>query len=70
VDLDPHDFVNIPGLDHEGKIHMLATMILLEEGGPLAKELLATPRSDPWELRRAFLKSTLAWSLAEEMLDE
>jgi hypothetical protein len=49
---------------------MLATMILLEEGGPLAKELLATPRSDPSELRRAFLKSTLAWSLAEEMLNE
>lgn len=61
MNVDPEDLVNVPGVDHESKVHTLARVLLLEEGGPLAEELLAAPLTGPWEARRAFLKTTLAW---------
>ena len=39
VDFD--DWGYFGGLDHESKVHIVATIILHEEGGPLAEELLS-----------------------------
>ena len=67
-------------LDDESRMHLLATVILLEEGGPLAEELLAMRPLDEdapagaivedLRRRRAFLKTTLAWPAAERKLRE
>jgi hypothetical protein len=49
---------------------MIATLILLREGDPLAEELLAPPLNDAWEVRRDYLRRTVAWRAAERMLSE
>jgi hypothetical protein len=36
----------------------------------LAEELLAPPLNDAWEIRCAFLRTTVAWRAAERMLAE
>jgi len=58
------------GPDHDCNVQMIATLILLREGDPLAEELLAPPLNDAWEVRRAYLRRTLAWRAAERMLSE
>jgi len=58
------------GPDHEANVQMIATLILLHEGDPLAEELLAPPMDDAWEVRRTFLRRTVAWRAAERMLAE
>ena len=58
------------GPDHDSNVQMIATLILLHEGHPLAEELLAPPLNDAWELRGAFLRNTVAWRAAERMLGE
>ena len=58
------------GPDHDSNVEMLATLVLLHEGHPLAEELLAPPLNDAWETRRAFLRRTVAWRAAERMLAE
>jgi hypothetical protein len=65
------DWLDMPGLDYESKVEMVATLILLREGSPRAGELLAPPPTDAArELRRAFLRETVEWLSAERMLAE
>jgi hypothetical protein len=56
-----------PNVDREAKLHLVATWLALEEDGPTADELSSMPNS-AWQRRRAFLRSTPAWSSAERML--
>jgi hypothetical protein len=62
------DWLDVLGPDHESNVQMIATLILLREGGSLAEELLAPPANDAWETRRAYLRGTVAWQAAECML--
>jgi hypothetical protein len=74
---DTDNGLDLSGLNREEKLHLIATVILLEEGGPLAEELLAMPADedapdhqilDDLRRREDFLRSTLAWTLAERKL--
>jgi hypothetical protein len=64
------DWMDRLGTDHDTNVAMIATLILLREGDPLADELLAPPPNDAWEVRRSFLSGTVAWRAAERMLAE
>jgi hypothetical protein len=75
---EDEDYVCLGDLDYRDKLHALATVILLEEGGPLADQLLAmepidtdaplTEMLDDLARREDFLRSTLAWILAGQIL--
>ena len=84
TDLLPPDLVTVivseAALTDEAKVQALATAIVFEVGGPPAHELMALPmpETDPcsWSeiqdavaCRRSYLKSTVAWSAAEQLLD-
>ena len=78
MNVDTDNLAYIGDLDYESKVHILATVILLEEGGPLAEQLLAMRPLDEdapaaaiaedLRRRRAFLRTTLAWPAAERKL--
>ncbi len=63
--VDPGFLAGIGHLEHEHQVHLVATLLLLHDGGQLAEELLAASPNDAWELRRVFLRSTPAWAAAE-----
>jgi hypothetical protein len=76
---DTDDWLDLADLNREEKLHLIATVILLEEGGPLAEKLLSMPADedapdheivDDLRRREDFLRSTLAWMLAEQMVTE
>ena len=66
-------------LDYESNVHILATVIFLEEGGfrwprkpmamrPLDEDAPAAAIAKDLRRRRAFLRTTLAWPAAERKL--
>jgi hypothetical protein len=57
-------------LDLDAKLDMIATMLVLDEGGPLASTLLAATPGHAHEPRRAFLRGTFAWPMARLLLDD
>jgi len=56
-------------LDLEAKLDMIATMLVLDEGGPLANRMMAATPGPDTGPRRDFLRGTFAWPMARRLLD-
>jgi hypothetical protein len=52
------------------RVHMVATWLLLRQGGPEASELMSWFEPGNWQGRRVYLQLTSAWDAAVLLLEE